>query len=213
MSLSADGSIEEALCQRMLWHASTISGAPGLVALVSDAGNYGPTLTALARGGWRIAIFHPPETSSTFLDYADESFALPIHREQIEERCTTVSIGEEASREQVHGFRLTDVCILVAASQRYSEYEAEQTLRINTGSVKEMGRIEDMGWSREMLEEPIQEHGVTNLPYALNFTSMSPSGPREDCTITAMAQDLRQNPKRNSNGLWKSILLKLNIDE
>ncbi|WKY08805.1 hypothetical protein Q1695_001747 [Nippostrongylus brasiliensis] len=120
MSLSADGSIEEALCQRMLWHASTISGAPGLVALVSDAGNYGPTLTALARGGWRIAIFHPPETSSTFLDYADESFALPIHREQIE------------------------------------------------------------------------EHGVTNLPYALNFTSMSPSGPREDCTITAMAQDLRQ---------------------
>ncbi|VDM69320.1 unnamed protein product, partial [Strongylus vulgaris] len=49
------------------------------------AGNYGPTLTALARGGWRIAIFHPPETSSTFLDYADEAFALPIHREQIEE--------------------------------------------------------------------------------------------------------------------------------
>ncbi|CAJ0592069.1 unnamed protein product [Cylicocyclus nassatus] len=85
MSLSTEGSIEEALCQRMLWHASTINGGPGLIALVSDAGNYGPTLTALARGGWRIAIFHPPETSSTFLDYADEAFALPIHREQIEE--------------------------------------------------------------------------------------------------------------------------------
>nr|CDJ86811.1 unnamed protein product [Haemonchus contortus] len=104
----------------MVWHASTISGAPGLIALVSDAGNYGPTLTALARGGWRIAIFHPPETSSTFLDYADEAFALPIHREQIEEQ------------------------------------------------------------------------GVANLPYVLNFPTLPPPA-REDCAITAMAQDLRQN--------------------
>ncbi|XGW04250.1 hypothetical protein V3C99_015422 [Haemonchus contortus] len=119
MSLSTEGSIEEALCQRMVWHASTISGAPGLIALVSDAGNYGPTLTALARGGWRIAIFHPPETSSTFLDYADEAFALPIHREQIEEQ------------------------------------------------------------------------GVANLPYVLNFPTLPPPA-REDCAITAMAQDLRQ---------------------
>ncbi|KHJ87982.1 hypothetical protein OESDEN_12228, partial [Oesophagostomum dentatum] len=87
------------------------------------AGNYGPTLTALARGGWRIAIFHPPETSSTFLDYADEAFALPIHREQMEEQG--------------------------------------------------------------------QGQQVTNMPYVLNFSSLPPP-PREDCAITAMAQDLRQ---------------------
>uniref|UniRef100_A0A0K0DEP1 NYN domain-containing protein n=1 Tax=Angiostrongylus cantonensis TaxID=6313 RepID=A0A0K0DEP1_ANGCA len=111
MSLSAKSSIEDALCQRMVWHASTINGPPGLIALVSDAGNYGPTLTALARSGWRIAIFHPPETSSTFLDYADESFTLPIHRDQNEEHgianlpnilikrvITTVHLFTEASR-------------------------------------------------------------------------------------------------------------------
>ncbi|VDM52979.1 unnamed protein product [Angiostrongylus costaricensis] len=85
MSLSAKSSIEDALCQRMVRHTSSINGPPGLIALVSDAGNYGPTLTALARSGWRIAIFHPPETSSTFLDYADESFTLPIHRDQNDE--------------------------------------------------------------------------------------------------------------------------------
>ncbi|EYC23881.1 hypothetical protein Y032_0014g2197 [Ancylostoma ceylanicum] len=39
MSLSAEGSIEEPLCQRMLWHASTMSGAPGLIALVSGTFN------------------------------------------------------------------------------------------------------------------------------------------------------------------------------
>ncbi|KAK6014613.1 hypothetical protein OSTOST_20000 [Ostertagia ostertagi] len=37
--------------------------------------------------------------------------------------------------------------------------------------------------------------GVTNLPYVLNFPTLPPPA-REDCAITAMAQDLRQKSDR-----------------